>query len=142
MAYYSKKELTNMGVEGFVIKEQEFHGGGRRGRKHLPPPPPNYGGSAHATFMVTTSRPLPPPLPPAGPTSVVAINHYATASSSGHSRSWRHQHGGYNYHRYSPAESRVCWTDPPVVTVTTETTTTVVHGGYDAHMLMDDFIKY
>nr|GMD77431.1 uncharacterized protein LOC109176261 [Ipomoea batatas]GMD80627.1 uncharacterized protein LOC109176261 [Ipomoea batatas] len=131
MAYYTKKELTNIGLDGYALIDQ-FYGraGGRKGGRNHQQQLPNYG--------CANSRPLPPP-PAAAATPVVARNHYSTASSSGYSR--RVQYQGYNY-RYSPSESHVGWA--PVVAVTAETTT-VIRGGYeasDAEMLIMDKYKY
>nr|GLL43832.1 uncharacterized protein LOC109176261 [Ipomoea trifida] len=123
MAYYTKKELTNIGLDGFALIDQ-FYGNRKGGRKQQLP---NYGAA--------NARPLPPP-PAAATTPVVARNHYSTASTSGYSR--RVQYQGYNY-RYSPSESHVGWA--PVVAVTAETTT-VIRGGYeagDADILMDKY---
>nr|GMC69346.1 uncharacterized protein LOC109176261 [Ipomoea batatas] len=127
MAYYTKKELKNIGLDGFAIID-EFYGGRKGGRKQHP----NYGANAH--------RPLPPPPPAAAPaTPFVSGNHYSTGSSSGYSR--RVQYQGYNY-RYSPSESHVGWA--PVAAAVTAETTTVVRRGYeagDADNLMDNY-KY
>nr|GMD64866.1 uncharacterized protein LOC109176261 [Ipomoea batatas] len=126
MAYYTKKELTNIGLDGFALIDQ-FYGGRKGGRNQQQP---NY--AAHA-------RPLPPPPAAAAAPVVARNNHYSTASTSGYSR--RAQYQGYNY-RYSPSESHVGWA--PVVAVTAETTT-VIRGGYeasDAEMLIMDKYKY
>nr|GMD77430.1 uncharacterized protein LOC109176261 [Ipomoea batatas]GMD80626.1 uncharacterized protein LOC109176261 [Ipomoea batatas] len=130
--YYTNKELTKIGLDGFALID-EFYGRGRKGRKQQLLP--NYGGR---DSYIVTSRPLPPSLA-ATPTPFVAGNHYYTASSSGYSR--RHQYQGYNYYHYSPTESHVGWA--PVVAMTTETTT-VVRTGYEAgeaDMLMNSY-KY
>ncbi|XP_019181264.1 PREDICTED: uncharacterized protein LOC109176261 [Ipomoea nil] len=139
-AYYTKKELTNIGLDGFALID-EFYGraGGRKGgRKQQQQQLPNCGAHAH--------RPLPPPPPPpaaaaaAVATPFVSGNYHSTDSSSGYSR--RVQYQGYNY-RYSPSESHVGWA-PVAAAVTAETTTVVVRRGYeagDADILMDKY-KY
>nr|GMD76587.1 uncharacterized protein LOC109176261 [Ipomoea batatas]GMD81604.1 uncharacterized protein LOC109176261 [Ipomoea batatas] len=94
MAYYTKKELTNIGLDGFDLIDQ-FYGraGGRKGgRNHQQQQLPNYGG-ANARQLAAAATPV-----------VARNNHYSTASSSGYSR--RVQYQGYNY-RYSPSESHV-----------------------------------
>nr|GLL43831.1 uncharacterized protein LOC109176262 [Ipomoea trifida] len=60
--YYTKKELTKIGLDGFALID-EFYGRGRKGRN------PNYGG--HDSYVVTSRR-LPPP-PPPQPTAAAAI---------------------------------------------------------------------
>nr|GMD77433.1 uncharacterized protein LOC109176262 [Ipomoea batatas] len=108
--YYSKRELTEIGMEGFALID-EFYGGGRK-HKTLP----NY---VYSSYKVTYG-PYRPPAAPAA-TSVIAVNPFTKAASSGGGVSGKAQN--CCSYRYPPPQSLVCYA--PAVAATAETVTVI-----------------
>nr|GMD76584.1 hypothetical protein Iba_chr13bCG11600 [Ipomoea batatas] len=108
--YYSKRELTEIGMEGFALID-EFYGGGRK-HKTLP----NY---VYSSYKATYGPYRQSPPPPAA-TSVIAGNRFTKAGSSGGVSGKAQNCCSY---RYPPPQSLVCYA--PAVAATAETVTVI-----------------